>query len=865
MINMKKRLLKLSILLLLLIPFNVKAATFTQKCFTPSELKSKDYLKTYPTQNFYFSSAAYKVYTKSFCFFQIEDGGYNFVSLCAGIGKHTINNTANMIKRSDLSNIVDVSGNRISAAKVELLQNLLSYGYHYTLNGTEKLSNMTKKVDILNMMAMQIITWEIIEGGRSSFNTVAPNVYNSSNSAYKLLIYKNGGDNPSQSGTLYYYYAKIINDVKASSTGSSAPAFNRSTYTMKWNQSSKKYSVSVSNLGEYTTCKSNNSNVTVSVSGKNATVSTKNSTPQNATITCSYTVGNGFRNESDSFAFYDFPSGVCSNCQKILRGAAIKTYSKSFKVISETSDIKIVKQDYSTGKELSGAKFSLTSYNDKSYSFTLKGNGDAVSVERSGRYIVSETVAPEGYEKVNDFWITLDADYGKITDCEGKGTIGSTISCLNGQVIVMNSDPIYLIIRDVARNFKITKVDENNKALKGATFNIKNESTNKLVKFTFSNNMFKYDDSNGVVDIYSSSLSTYPISLLPDGKYSIIETKAPSPYVISSKESDRTTRIQVSKGSLLVYDASSKKYVKASEGKVTVKNYKTNVTINKIGNGKALEDVVFILFKEDKTTQVKATLTSKGVYDYNVDQSVGTDNDYITNAKGNVTVNNLPSGTYYFKEIQTVDPYVLPEGEDAYIKVVIDVTASGSSVNGSINNHTITFSNTKFSFNFYKIDEDGNYLKNGKFKIQKYDTTKERYVDIKVKSVENDGTYNENADIFEPSNDGKVKFTVENGIATFINMEPSTRYRIIETNAPAGYIRSGSNDSATVTIDKNGNASGLLTIVNQKERSESTDGQAELIVSISTGVDRIKYSIIIGGAILLTIALIVINNKSKKK
>ena len=56
------------------------------------------------------------------------------------------------------------------------------------------------------MYAMQIIVWEIVEGGRTSFNTVAPS-YNPSNSAYNLLIYPNGGSS-SATNTLYYYYKK---------------------------------------------------------------------------------------------------------------------------------------------------------------------------------------------------------------------------------------------------------------------------------------------------------------------------------------------------------------------------------------------------------------------------------------------------------------------------------------------------------------------------------------------------------------------------------------------------------------------------------------------------------------------------------
>ena len=60
----------------------------------------------------------------------------------------------------------------------------------------------------LAMIAMQFIVWEIAEGGRTSFDTVAPNAYNPSNSAYNVAVYPNGGSN-NKVGSLYYYYKKI--------------------------------------------------------------------------------------------------------------------------------------------------------------------------------------------------------------------------------------------------------------------------------------------------------------------------------------------------------------------------------------------------------------------------------------------------------------------------------------------------------------------------------------------------------------------------------------------------------------------------------------------------------------------------------
>ena len=108
---------------------------------------------------------------------------------------------------------------------------------------------------------------------------------------------------------------------------------------------------------------------------------------------------------------------------------------------------------------------------------------------------------------------------------------------------------------------------------------------------------------------------------------------------------------------------------------------------------------------------------------------------------------------------------------------------------------------------------------------------------------------------------GKIQFTLTKGVATFIEMEPSTTYRIIETVAPAGYTKASTKDTATAYIDEYGNASGLLVLIDQKIVKEDDSAFAELIINIQTGKQRIMYAGVILVVVTIIVGLIVYNKK----
>ena len=785
----------------------------------------------------------------------------------------------------DAGIITNAAGNPINANQVKLLQALLASGYHYDINNVNTIDSIYNPIGpesipvstaINNAMsatarqivAKQILVWEIVEGGRTSFDSYAPNVYNGGNSAYNLIV--STDSNKTDYISLETMYKAHIDAAKAylnAQNNDQSSVFNKE-YTMNWNSSAKAYTTgAISGLGKYSSCTSSNADVKVSVNTSNKTVtvsSTKSN--QSATITCTYVVGDG----SNKWTYYDFDN---LDWQDIINGTAGSTFRKSFTVKSESSSVKVIKKN-SKGANLSGSVFKLTKKDNSSNSSTLNGNGSAATLSQSGTYVLKETTVPHGYEAIPDTEITFDLN-SKAISCTKQGKdSNNNVTCQNGKITVKfntSNNTFEIIVVDIEQNFAINKTNASGQAIPGATFKVYTGNNFGIqVKFDHSGRDFTYNTNGSTTDVVDASQSSYQLKLLPKGIYKIVETAVPSPYIITTKEQDRTSYIKV-EDNYVVYlctNSSCSSKSRTVNNSITVKNYTTKVDVKKIGNGGAtLEGVKFILYKEDKTTFIKSTVVSSGYNYQGTTTNLTEATVYVTNANGIITVNNLPAGTYYFKEIETIAPYVLPDGDDAFTKVTIEMLADGPRVN-SKSSTLIEISNASKVFNFYKIDEQGNYLKGGKFKLQKYNEDLGKYEDIKVVSVTNDGSYPADADIFkEDATNGKVQFTLNKGIATFIEMAASTTYRVIELQAPKGFEIANVDNSAVIKLDRNGYAKGSATIINQKKSLEGSTAQAELIIEIQTGQTVVKYGLIIAGTLIiisgLMTALIYISKKRK--
>ena len=883
---MKKRNI-IFIAFILLLSFwtnSVKAYSYSQANISINKLKNNGWIITWPNTEMRASDSAGAVLAprNNFYFNEVVDGSKSYVSYASGLNKSLPSENYNYLLtlQFDFTTLQN-STNNLSDSQKQLLRYLLVSGYHPTSNTIKVNTLLNNKSDTLSMIAMQVLVWEIMEGGRTSFNSIAPN-WNGENSFYNKLIYPNGADSTS-SDTLYGYYKKIVNAAYNQENPVNATAFNNSEYQLEWDSVNKRYSRNITGLGNFKTCVSESKDVNIK-SVENSILITSTKEIDNVKITCSYYAGNysnlpsGNNNDgliaeeanyeypveeyttADEFYYFKFNSlNSCTNnrCQDLIYGTGYKLFSKSFKVTTENTKIKIKKVGIDK-EEIDGSTFRLTNRSTSNYNIIINGNDEAENINKSGEYIVSEIIAPKNYEKISDFKIVVDSVGKKVINCDNSGVDShGNLTCMNSQVtITYVEDTIVLTVIDVAKNFKIYSLDENNVPLKGVTYQIK-DSKDNLVKFSlYEGNIYGYDKDGSITNLVLNTAS-YPIALLPEGEYKIVETSVPSPYILSSDEKNNITPIKINnKGELFIYDSVQKLYISANDSTVQIKNYKTKVGVITTGNGAPLEGVIYKLYKEDKTTEVSGSIISPGIFNYDPNGEIV---DYYSNSNGLISINNLPPGTYYFKQISTLPGFNIHE---AFIEAKIDVNKQGNTVNGSNASDTFNISNTLNSFSFYKTDIYGTFINNGKFKVQRYDASQNKYVDVKIIKSSNEGSY-VGTDIYvEDNKNGKLQFTTTSGSATFINM-PAGTYRIVETVAPDGYERAGYKDTASVIIDENGNASGLMVLKNKSLATNGSDASAELIVNIQTGQPRVMYALIIV-VLVSIIGLLIYFNKRKK-
>ena len=108
---------------------------------------------------------------------------------------------------------------------------------------------------------------------------------------------------------------------------------------------------------------------------------------------------------------------------------------------------------------------------------------------------------------------------------------------------------------------------------------------------------------------------------------------------------------------------------------------------------------------------------------------------------------------------------------------------------------------------------------------------------------------------------------LKDGQTCFNNAITRGKYKIIEIEAPDGYVLSDDNTAqAEFSVNSEGYVVGNTTIINKKQRiGEGTEAEAELVINISTGQIVMKYGLIIGCILLAIIGLIILNKKMSKK
>lgn len=247
------------------------------------------------------------------------------------------------------------------------------------------------------------------------------------------------------------------------------------------------------------------------------------------------------------------------------------------------------------------------------------------------------------------------------------------------------------------------------------------------------------------------------------GRYYFVETKAPKGYVIGQ---DNTHSFTIDEDHLiaeLTYSYANDSAVVNEEETGAIKLIKDD------GQNSLLEGAVFELYKD-------------GVR-YPDSEKV-----YVTDDKGEIFVDNLPWGTYYFVETIAPEGFVQPKEGDAWAKteeVVIDENNTISSVEF----REIHQSNTPIygSLKLKKVDDKKNALAGAEFSLY-------RIVDGNEKKVEVSGdagvyAYSRTAGLLSLQGNlvtNNVEGSENMGILTVTGL-PYGTYKVYEEKAPEGY------------------------------------------------------------------------------
>ena len=503
--------------------------------------------------------------------------------------------------------------------------------------------------------ATQVVSWEIQQGLRTGYgkSDLAINSYipNTPKTAY----YDQLKGRPAEK-----CYEYILNKMKAYSI---VPSFTgrakatAPTHTMKYDSSTKKYSITLTdeNNSNMPASAFNISGVTVTKSGNKYTFST--TTKISGTKACTYKAN---RTSGDQLVIWKsgngsqtMASGIDDPVQFYANFKTESTGTAQIKKVWEHNhDASSTKADnsdiYFTIKNSSGSAVKATG-KAGSYTYSTSGSVSQFKLNSSNTFLVKSL--PAGTYTVTEHGNNSDGSIPYYTRTGGVSKTVTVTAGGTGTVTFKNT-------RNTGTGKVIkTWIDTNGNAIAASN----NVERNKQIYFRIKNADGKYITVNGTkysgsytftgtstkaTSLYvKPSTGTFTVSDLPTGKYTVYEYGSPDGYSVN--RASQTITISRDK-------TSSVSFVNSEDsGTAQIKKVWLSDTTLSASEKANLEKNVYFTVKDANGKYIKVT-GSAGAYVYAGTQT-SANNMKLSGSKFNVS--KLPMGTYTVTEINNASGY----------------------------------------------------------------------------------------------------------------------------------------------------------------------------------------------------------------
>ena len=314
--------------------------------------------------------------------------------------------------------------------------------------------------------------------------------------------------------------------------------------------------------------------------------------------------------------------------------------------------VNVKKTDLTGVNEVNGATITVYKASDINEDGTVKENAEKVTefvsdggandisekLIRGEQYVLVETSAPEGYAFTNNIPFTLNED--------GTVTVDKELQAEDGTILVKDA-----LIGEQKVPLTATKT-LTGAALTGDDFSftleeVKEDGTTELLQT-------KTNDAAGKV-----AFDDLTYDYKAEGKtftYVVKETDTQKTGITYSKEA-YTVKVVISKadteGKMTAEVSYTDAAGKAADAMNFTNTFAGSVSLVKVGpQQQKLAGAKFMLYQQQPSTDYKAYAET----------------EYVTDANGNIKVEGLPEGNYYFVETTAPDGYVIKMNDDGTAK-----------------------------------------------------------------------------------------------------------------------------------------------------------------------------------------------------